>query len=150
MIATEQAWTFTHCEDLQEPIGNCERCGRTDIRFLHFLQNEDQQIQVGCVCAGRLCTDYNPKLEEKRLRNLWSKRSRWLTRKWRCARTGNHWLKLGYQGSQIQITIFQNNYGPGWVACVMVDRSKRYLRPCDSEDQAKLLAFDYLAHRLGW
>ena len=77
----ETPWRLLKVIDLMlsgDYPGTCDRdrCGRTDIRFLHVLQAGEQRIRVGSECARHLCHGYLPELEERRLKNLWARRKR--------------------------------------------------------------------------
>ena len=134
--------------------GICERCGRRDLRFLHTVEHPEQgQLHVGCECAKRLCHGYNPEREESRLRNLYARRSRWLTRNWGRARSGNDMLELGHKGETVRVTIFVDKRdGKRYRYSISANRDEPVYSPRNfpTADAAKLAAFDLLAEACEW
>lgn len=132
--------------------GECQRCGRENLRFLHIVANPaKERMQVGAECARRLCYGYSPKREEARLRNLWTRRSRWLTRNWGTSRAGNPTLKFDHNGETIWVTVYSDSRFGGWKYSLVGDEEK-YFSPIRyaSADAAKLAAFDRIAEALEW
>ena len=91
-----KGWHCFDVEDLGKPTHTCEMCGQEQIRFVHYMRHlEHRDLQVGCICAEKMTEDYvNPKLREQALRNKASRRSRWLSRKWRISAKGNPFIKV--------------------------------------------------------
>lgn len=151
---TKTGWRPLRCTDLRiaggEP-GHCERCGRNDLRFLHVVSHPDSgKLAVGSECAKRLCHGYDPDRAEGRLRNLWARRSRWLTRNWATSWNGNETLRVASDRGAVRVTVFPGRFG-GWSWCVSVEGepsfpSERYA----TADAAKLGAFDRVAEILDW
>jgi hypothetical protein len=131
--------------------GNCERCGRHDLRFLHTVAHPTEgELQVGCECARRLCYGYSPEREETRLRNLWARQNRWLTRNWGRSQSGNETLKFKHEEGLVRVTIFAGKFG-GWNYCIGFDGKAFYgARPFQSSGAAKLGAFDHFADAAQW
>ena len=133
--------------------GHCERCGRNDLRFLHTVQNcAGRKKQVGRECAKRLCYGYRPERQERRLINLWNRRSHWLTRNWATSRNGNDTLTFKSGDDQVRVTVYEDKYAMGfWSYCITVD-DEPFFPPGKfaSSDEAKLAAFDRLAEAAGW
>jgi len=77
---TGTGWQPVRATDLRaagSPPGTCERCGRTNIRFIHLISHATLgESLVGSECARRLCFGYSPEREEARLRKLWQRQSR--------------------------------------------------------------------------
>jgi hypothetical protein len=151
---TKTGWQPIRATDLQAAgtgPGTCDRCGRRDLRFLHTVHNLDEgELQVGSECARRLCYGYSPEREEQRLRNLWARRSRWLTRNWGTSWKGNETLTFKHEGKTVRVTVFPGNFG-GWSYCIAFRGDPLY--PSGSfltADAAKLDAFDRVAVVAGW
>lgn len=155
MIATKTGWHPVKAVDLftlGAATGTCDRCHRTDLRFVHTVEHPTEgQLKVGCECAKRLCHGYPAAKEEARLRNLWSRRSKWLTRNWATSWKGNQTLKFDHDGKAIRVTIFPGNCG-GWSYCLAVGGMPPSFSPGNTAtaDEAKLSAFDRLAEVLDW
>jgi hypothetical protein len=90
-LKAHKGWTAIDAIDLGEPTGECEACGKVEVRYIHLLTHpEHSSIKVGCVCAGKLTDDYvNPKAREKELRAKVSRKKRqqvkyplWAAYKW--------------------------------------------------------------------
>ena len=153
----ELLWRPVRAADLrlvgQEP-GTCDRCGRHDLRFLHTIVHLDGgQLQVGSECARRLCSDYSPKFEEAKMRSLWARRTRWLTRKWRLSTKGNEYLRFPHERKKVVVTIFPDACKPWlWGYFTVVGRGQRHFSPekFTSSDAAKMAAFDSLSVKLEW
>jgi hypothetical protein len=131
--------------------GTCERCGRCDLRFLHTVAHADgRELRVGCECARRLYHGYSPEREEGRLRNLWARRCRWLTRNWGTSWKGNETLTFCHKGETVRVTVFADESG-AWAYCISVD-DQRMFSPTKfaSPDAAKLAAFDMFAAAAEW
>ena len=143
-------WTPLPATDLRrtgkEP-GTCDRCGRNDLRFLHPLTRPGGGvIHVGCECARRLCRNYSPEAEERKQRNLWVRRCRWPTRKWRLSKKGNEYLQFLRQGRMVRVTVFMDCSGC-WSYSLAVGEEHRFsAERFESSDAAKLASFDALEH----
>ena len=149
-VTTETGWQPKGAIDLRatddEP-GTCDRCGQRDLRILH---TEEGQLHVGSESAKRLCWGYDPCRVEKRLNNLWSRRSRWLTRNWGMSWNGNDTLMFRHTGETVRVTIFINKFGQ-FMYCVSIDGNPFYSSQSFAEaDVAKLAAFDRIAVELKW
>ena len=151
---TKTGWCPIRAVDLRvvgnEP-GMCDRCGRSDLRYVHTVAHPDQgQLQVGSECAKRICYGYSPDREERRLRNLWSRRSRWLTRNWATSWKGNETLKFRHDGELVRVTIFTVRFDAvGY--CIAVDGDPYYSpEKFATSDAAKLAAFDKIANAAAW
>jgi hypothetical protein len=108
------------------------------------------ELQVGCECARRLCFGYAPEREEQRLRNLWVRRSRWLTRKWGVSWNGNQTLTFRAEGMQVRVTVFAGQVEV-WAYCIAVAGQPSYSPGAyESQEAAKLAAFDELAAMCAW
>lgn len=151
---TKTGWHPVRASDLKVTgtwPGTCGRCGRRDLRFLHTVADPDgTEHHVGSECARRLCYGYSPEREEGRLRNLWQRRSRWLTRNWGRSWNGNETLTFPTDGHAVRVTVFAGRFG-GWSFCVGYGDDRVFApRAFESVDEAKLAAFDEVARVAGW
>jgi hypothetical protein len=99
--------------DPDAALHTCEACGREDVRYVHQLEHNlwDEDIEVGCICAGRLTGDIEEaKRLEKETRNRTSRRDRWLERIWKVSRNGNYYLKFRHRGVRYHIVIVKSKY----------------------------------------
>ena len=136
-----KGWLFVGIDDLGRASSTCEMCRSQHIRYVHYMEHPDypDQLGVGCVCAEKMSGDYtNPRLREKKIQSKAGRRSRWLTRNWRTARSGNPYLKV----DGVLVVIFRFKQGR---------RSGKYGYKIgenfgdgsfNTEDEAKLAAFD--------
>src|SRR5262245_44783127 len=143
---TKTGWRPIRATDLRatgtEP-GTCERCGGRDLRFLHVVAHPDEGArQVGAGCARRLCWGYDPAKAEQRLKALWQRRSRWLTRYWGTSWKGNETLRFDHQGQAVRVTIFPGRCG-GHGYCIVVNGEPHWSPgQFSTAEAAKLAAFD--------
>ncbi len=131
--------------------GVCDRCKRRGIRFLHTVINPEQdQLHVGSECALRLCHGYSPEREEGRLRNLWKRRSRWLTRNWGTSKNGNETMTFRHERKKVWVTVYMR-FG-AWRYSIGLATNNCEYSPLGyaSSDEAKLGAFDTLAVMFDW
>jgi hypothetical protein len=75
----------------------CAMCEVQVIRFVHVMEHETYgggALECGCICAGRMCDDPDRVIEtETRLRQVASRRVRWLFRKaWKVSARGNRYI----------------------------------------------------------
>jgi hypothetical protein len=64
-----KGWTYVGCIDLGKLEGVCDFCG-TAYRYEHSIEHFDAalSVNVGCVCAEKLCEDYKtPKKSEAKI-----------------------------------------------------------------------------------
>jgi hypothetical protein len=99
--------------DPDAPLHTCEACGREDVRYVHQLEhNLWDNIEVGCVCPGKLTGDIEEaKRLEKEAKNRTSRRERWLKRDWKISRNGNLYLQFRRGDVRYHIVIFKSKYG---------------------------------------
>lgn len=150
-----KGWTCVYIADLVKPAAICEMCEVQRIRYVHTMWHPafDDELEVGCVCAGHMEGDCEaPREREGSLQRVAGRRSRWLCRKWRVSAKGNSCLNV----DGINIVVFQNETDYRWRARI-TDRttgnSEFSRRKYDSEDDAKLAAFDamtFLQSKRGW
>ena len=100
-----KGWTCIGIEDIRDggvisvedaPYETCQMCGREEIRFVHSMEHVDYPdiLDVGCICAGNMENHAAAQEREKEARNKAGRKSRWLSRKWKISRRGNHYLRL--------------------------------------------------------
>jgi hypothetical protein len=124
----QKGWTCVDIEDLSSPDHVCEMCEVQDVRYVHLMEHPDYgELRVGCICAGHM--------EE----NLVG--ARWLTREWQTSRVGNQYLNA----DGFNVVVFP--VGDIWGARILdreTGRGRALKRPCVTEKDAKLAAFDAL------
>jgi hypothetical protein len=64
----QRGWEHIEVYDLEAPIHTCEMCGKESVRYVHRLQHSEcaRVLDVGCVCAGKMCEDYELARERER------------------------------------------------------------------------------------
>lgn len=114
----QDGWWLRRWEDLgADPAFwiRCDnKCGHR-LRYVHFLNHHDWPgcIKVGCCCAAKLSSDYDPTEYERRMISLAKREQLFVTSpRWRVSKKGNPWLKAGKR----IVTIFSK--GPWWFACI--------------------------------
>lgn len=149
----QAGWKPVHTRDRRAEQGDdyvpgrCEKCGREDLRFLHQLEHPEtgEHLTVGCQCAANLCLAYDSKDEERRLKNLFQRKRKWLTRKWRRSRRRNEYLRIRVDGEQVTVTIFPSRFHENtWTYSLGWDDGLDFSGSYDTPDDAKLAAFDRL------
>lgn len=135
-----KGWRCVGVDDLEEAIETCEMCGKENIRYVHYMEHGDHgSLSVGCVCAEKMSDDYvNPRKREKVLRNRASRKSRWLSRKWRVSRSGNTYINV--EGHNIVVFVFKQGRHAGRRGFRMGGEWSQ--KGYETEDEAKLAAFD--------
>ncbi|MDW1679932.1 hypothetical protein [Vibrio sp. Vb5029] len=137
-----KGWCCVHIEDLESTDQTCEMCESQEIRYVHHMQHDNYPLilKVGCICSGHMENDISAaKLRERTVKNWSSRRKRWLTRSWKLSQRGNP--RLNIEG--FWVTVYQKS--GKWGATVNSkdgNYSKFLYRNFDSEQQAKLAAFD--------
>jgi hypothetical protein len=128
------------CDDIRDrgpgEYIQCAWCGYEQVRFIHVMRHEavTRRFEVGCVCAGLM--EENPKAAKKRdrkIRNIASRRARWLSRKWKKSRKGTQYLKTD------GFTMGVYNFGEQYTFWVKGWFSKKRFK---TEEEAKLALFD--------
>jgi hypothetical protein len=139
-----KGWECVGFEDLEEPSEICEMCEVQEIRYVHEMAHRDYPriLRCGCICASNMELDYTAAYRrEVQAKNQASRRSRWLTRRWKVSSRGNEYLNA----NGFNIVIFRQ--GSIWKALVSeVDGPNKRVSQRDyaSPDAAKLAAFDVL------
>ena len=156
-MTTKTGWQCIEVTDLRtigEEPGQCDRCERQDLRFLHTMYYPDtnKTMQVGCECAARLAFGYDPKREERRLRTLYNRRNRWLLKNWGTSWSGNETITFKDKRRQVRVTVFHDKDRAGRLRYVVDIDGQRYFSPENycCPDDAKLGAFDSAAQLLDW
>jgi len=56
-----KGWEFSDMTDFEQDYQTCEMCNNYPVRYMHYLTHPtlDHRVGVGCVCAEKLCTDYD-------------------------------------------------------------------------------------------
>lgn len=146
-------WSCVEIEDLGYPDRICDMCESQEIRYAHYMYNPayPDVLVVGCVCAGNMEQDSEAaKARDLQMRLRFSKRKRWLSRKWKVSNKGNPWITSdGYR-----VTVYRK--GAGWGATIAALDSEYVVharRSFSIMEDAKLSAFDeitLLLAKSGW
>ena len=141
-------WQCVDVEDLGAPLATCEMCESQTIRYVHFMEHDayPDVLEVGCVCAGNMAGDLQgARTREASMKSRSGKRTRWLTRKWKCSAKGNDWIRAdGYR-----VTIYKKKGKWGaTVAAEIGEMVKHSRRTFQTQDRAKLAAFDEVTRLL--
>ena len=136
-------WICTGVTDLGEPIGVCEMCGHQIIRYVHHMVHPNfHQLNVGCICAGKL--EGNLERAKQRENNLKSKQKRkdnFKNKKWNMSKNNNQYKKV----KDHLIVLYYNSVYKNWkysldnVFCKEVFETK---------DEAMEAAFEALEAKL--
>lgn len=85
-------WRCLKISDLGTAVGDCDRCGKEKIRFVHHIVHPQYPsiLAVGCVCAGEMLGDpEGVRRRERRMKTKPQRKQRWMRRKWEpCGRWG--------------------------------------------------------------
>ena len=89
-------WTCIGITDLGEPVGICQMCGYQIIRYVHHMIHPNyRQLNVGCVCAGKMEGDIEAaRKREQDFKNKQTRRENFLNKKWKESRNGNSYMKI--------------------------------------------------------
>jgi hypothetical protein len=139
----QKGWTCAGVTDLGSPDGQCEMCGREEIRYVHHMAHQvyEGELDVGCVCAEKMEGDYvNPRRRERDLKNVAARRKRWLTRKWKTSQSGNPYLKM--DGFHIVVYPLSCGTWGGKITDLGTGDAVTNRRRYANADRAKLGAFD--------
>lgn len=75
----------------------CEMCGNERATSISWSTRRKLTVRVGCVCAEKMTEDLvNPMRREKRLRNRFARRKKWLERSWAPSKRGREYLTVGH------------------------------------------------------
>lgn len=136
-----RGWTCIGIEDLDEPSHVCEMCEAAEVRYVHLMRHPDylEDLAVGCICAGHMTGDVEgARRQEAEFKNTEKRRARWLTRDWRISHAGNEFLNV----SGLNVVVYPRS--AGWEARFANDEKTVALPLCQTQDEAKLAAFDML------
>lgn len=140
-VTPKRGWFCLSVYDNGTPDVECGMCEDQMCRYVHVMNHPrfDDQIEVGCICAGYMEGWFDgggeAKNREKVLRNRATRRSKWLTRQWKLTAKGNPKVKV--DGQTIAIFRAGNMYS------FIID-GVRSQSNFQSENDAKYGAFDYL------
>lgn len=89
-------WVCTGVTDLGSPSGVCEMCGHQIIRYVHHMSHPQYgQLNVGCVCAGKMEGDAErARKREQDFKNKQARLDSFMNRKWKVSRSSNSYLKI--------------------------------------------------------
>lgn len=130
--------------DIEREI--CEMCETQEIRFVHSMEHPNYPVAlaVGCVCAGHMEEDSEgARRRESAVRNTASRKSRWLSRKWKVSAKGNPYLRTrdGFHVVVFPANPTRTQWG-GKVEDTTNGRKIFARQTFPSQDAAKLAAFD--------
>jgi hypothetical protein len=138
-----KGWHCIGCTDLESAIGQCQMCGKEDIRYVHHMEhpNYSDTLDCGCVCAEKMeDNSFAPHKREQAMKNKAARRKRWLSRKWRISRNGNPYLNV--QSHNVVVFCHKKGYSTGkWGYSIAGEYSKQSF---SNSDEAKLAAFERL------
>lgn len=114
-----KGWAYLGSEDFEDDYQICEMCGKTNIRYIHYLKHEETEepIKVGCECASKLCDEYvDFQQHERDLRNKFNRKKNYLKQCWitKVSSKGNRYLFLRYKGKSLYI--MEGKYGKFGIA----------------------------------
>jgi len=143
-----KGWHCIDIEDLGEPQAECEMCESQTIRYVHHMEhpNYGSVLAVGCVCAGHMEGDVAAAQgREASMRSRASKRSRWISRRWKISAKGNPTIK----SDGFRVTVYERGQGFGATIADVDGPSVHHARKNYSTmNQAKLAAFDHITRLL--
>lgn len=137
-----RGWTCTGIEDLGSPDVICEMCESQTIRYVHYMKhpNYDEELGVGCICAGNMEQDYEAATNRERsLKNVAQRRRNWLNRSWKISSKGNPYLNT--DGFNI-VLYKQSGKWHGVITNRMTDEKLKSRRSYATLEKAKLAVFD--------
>jgi hypothetical protein len=139
-----KGWACVDIEDLGSPDHVCEMCELADVRYVHVMEHPAYigPLRVGCICAGHMEEDpVGARRREAAFKAIRKRRARWLAREWQTSRAGNPYLNA----DGFNVVVYP--VGDAWGARILhreTGRGRALKRPCDTEERAKLAAFDAL------
>lgn len=89
-------WVCTGVTDLGAPVGICQMCGHQIIRYVHHMYHpEFGELDVGCVCTGRMEGDVDrAKRREQDFKNKQARKENFHNRKWKTSKNNNSFIKI--------------------------------------------------------
>lgn len=146
-----KGWSCSGMEDLGAPDGQCEMCGKEEIRYVHFMQHSEVKgtISVGCVCAEKMEEEYGndrsaARQREAKLKNAAGRRERWpALQAWRPSAKGNDSISKNGR----RVVIFK--HGSRFKFLIKDAGGSTYFSPRTYADglEAKLAAFDAITYQ---
>jgi hypothetical protein len=138
----KHGWVCVGIDDLEEPSAICEMCETQEIRYVHTMKHRHypDTLDCGCICAGQMEGNIGAARErETAVRNRAGRKARWLKRRWRISERGNAFIKAdGY----LMVVYRRGDHWGFRIQNTDTDDGFMSRRPLDSEDAAKLRAFD--------
>jgi hypothetical protein len=142
--APHKGWICVDVEDLGSPDHVCEMCEVSVVRYVHAMKHSDYAgpLRVGCICAGRVDRNIiGARKRDDAFKASRKRRVRWLSREWLTSRAGNQYLNV----DGFNVVVFPVD--DAWGARILdreTGRVRALKRPCVTEKDAKLAAFDAL------
>lgn len=133
----------------QSQYGNCNMCGREQIRYVHIIKHVliDNELRVGCICAGKMTDDFhNPRIKENALKKKSSRRKNWGKKNWKVSLKGNLYLKI----SNHCITIFTDKYNGKYKVRIDETIGKQFFNDIEAAKIAAFNGIEYFKERGEW
>lgn len=136
-----RGWTCVDIEDVDHPDHLCEMCEVMHVRYVHIMEHPNYEtLRVGCICAGNMEQDLvGARKRERDYKRRQSRRSRWLTRKWRVSSKGNDYLNV----DGFNVVVYP--IGKRWCGRIErrdTGRQRRLPDRYDTPEAAKLAAYE--------
>ena len=138
-----KGWMCEDVEDLGEPSDICEMCEFQIIRYVHVMSHSKYSttLRVGRICAGHMEGDIcAAKSRESKIKNESARRANWLKLKgWKTSKRGNPYINK--DGFNVVVYRMNARFWRGNVKLRDTEETRK-TRPCKTEEQAKLDAFE--------
>ena len=110
-----EGWECIGWKDTGSADSTCGLCGITKVRYLHHMQNflTDDELYVGCYCAGGMENDLKVAIERERLNiNRVKRKERFFKKKWAPEINGSDKkvYRLSYKRKMLKIMRSQSGY----------------------------------------
>lgn len=105
-------WSCVGVTDLGAPAGICEMCGHQIIRYVHHMVHPSYpNLDVGCVCAGRMEGDpEKAKKREQDFKNKQARKENFKKRQWKTSKNSNSYLKI----KDHLVVLYYNKKNDNW------------------------------------
>jgi len=134
-----KSWTYHGCEDSGSLSMTCEMCEKEEIRHIHYVSHPDypNELQVGCVCAENLTSDYSgPRAAEAAVKRYRSRLGTFLKKGWKPGQNGS--FSRTWKGHRVLVA----PRGVGWIAKVDGEGGRKVFPGRDAATTAIFKHFD--------
>ena len=110
-----RGWIYNGCNDSGSLSMTCEMCEKEEIRHIHHVSHPEYpvQLQVGCVCAENLTTDYvGPRAAEAALKRRRTRLKTFMSKGWKPGSNGS--FSRAWKGRRVLLAPRER----GWIAKV--------------------------------